>query len=97
VKAVSVSAELLNLERAVQGVADRLDVTTIDTPVTEEHQRQATAVLNLIACRLRDLGRAARGRFAADLFWTHFNSADEDADGEDFVIYPPAPQSKVRK
>jgi len=93
VKAVSVSAELLVLQRAVQGVADRLDVETNDSPVSDEHQRQANAILNLVACRIRDLGRAARGRLPVELFWAPYNAAidTKDANEEDLILYEPEP------
>lgn len=55
VKAVSVSAELLALERAVQLAADRCDVTTLDDPLTADAQRQVVAVLTLVAVRLKVL------------------------------------------
>jgi hypothetical protein len=55
VKTVSDSAELLALERAIQRVANHLDVTTIDDPLTDNAQRQVVAVLTLVGFRLRDL------------------------------------------
>lgn len=95
-KAVSVSAELLVLQRAVQHVTDRLDVEKIDDPVSDDDQRQAAAVLNLVACRLRDLGRAARGRMPVELFWAPYNAAIEGSEEEDLVLYEPEPISKKK-
>lgn len=94
VKAVSVSAELLLLQRAVQHVADLLDIEKIDHPVSEESQRQSAAVLNLVACRLRDLGRAARGRLPVELFVAPHNEAVDDSGAEDLILYVEAPSKK---
>lgn len=96
-KAVSVSAELLALERAVQLVADRCDVTTIDDPLTDDAQRQVVAVLTLVAVRLRDLGRAARGRLPVELFWAPHNDADPSSDQEDVILYEVAPATRKRR
>jgi hypothetical protein len=54
VKAISDSAELLALERAVQRVANRLDVKTIDDPLTVDAQHRLVAELNLVPVRLMD-------------------------------------------
>lgn len=99
-KAVSVSAELLILQRAVQGVADSLDVENFDSPVSDDHQRQVVAMLNLIATRLRDLGRAARGSLPVEKFWAPHNAVVEDIgeDVEDVILYPvPPPVARPRK
>ena len=92
-KAVSVCAELLVIQRAVQGVADSLDVETFDAPVSDARQRQVVATLNLIACRLRDLERAARGSIPVERFWAPHNAAGEGTgeDVEDVILYPAAP------
>lgn len=94
--AVSVSAELLVLQRAVQQVADILDVEKIDNPLSEDAQRQTAAVLNLVACRIRDLGRAARGRLPVELFIAPHNEAVAGAEGEDVILYPEAPPKRSR-
>jgi hypothetical protein len=85
-KAVSVSAELLVLQRSVQGVADILDVQKVDNPVSDDAQRQVVALLSLVAVRLRDLGRVARGRMPVELFWAPHNQADAMEDLEDLVL-----------
>lgn len=94
-RAVSVSAELLVLHRAVQLVADSLDVEKIDHPVSDDAQRQVVSVLNLVAVRLRDLGRAARGRLPVELFWAPHNEAmdTKEANEEDLILYEPPPVS----
>jgi hypothetical protein len=93
VKAISVSAELLVIQRAVQGVADILDVENVGHPVSDDAQRQAVATLNLVAVRLRDLGRAARGRMPVELFWAPHNAAldTKAANEEDVILYEPVP------
>ena len=94
-KAISVSAELLVIQRAVQHVADSLDVEKIDHPVSDDAQRQVVAVLNLVAIRLRDLGRAARGRLPVELFWASHNETvdTKEANEEDIILYELAPLS----
>lgn len=99
-RAVSVSAELLVIQRAVLHVADSLDVEKIDHPVSDDAQRQVVAVLNLVAVRLRDLGRAARGRLPVELFWASYNEAldTKEASEEDVILYELPPVSgKGRK
>jgi hypothetical protein len=97
-KAVSVSAELLVIQRTVQGVADILDVENVDHPVSDDAQRQVVAMLNLVAVRLRDLGRTARGRLPVELFWAGHNDADPSEEQEDLVLYEQPPTgSKVKK
>jgi hypothetical protein len=99
-KAVSVSAELLAIQRAVQHVADSLDVENVDGPVSHDAQRQVVATLNLVTVRLRDLGRAARGRLPVELFWAPHNEAldTKEADEEDLILYElPPVAGKGRK
>jgi len=96
-KAVSVSAELLVIQRAVQHVADSLNVENIDNSVSDDMQRQVVAVLNLVAVRLRDLGRSARGRMPVELFWAPHNDADPSDVQEDLVLYKPAPTDRKGK
>lgn len=93
-RAVSVSAELLVIERAVQSVADRLDVSTLDHPVDDDVRRRAAAVLMLAALRLRDLGRAARGRFPVELLWSPHSGTDPSDDQEDLILYEPVPTGR---
>ncbi len=89
-KAVSICAELVVLQRAVQGVADSLDVETFDAPVSDARQRQVVATLNLISCRLRDLERAARGSIPVEKFFAPHNAAvvGTGEDVEDVILYP---------
>ena len=44
-KAVSVSAELLVIQRAVQHVADSLNIENIDNPVSDDAQRQVVTLV----------------------------------------------------
>jgi len=61
VKAVSVSSELITIQRAVEGAALLVEVGRQGGVEDEETGALASAVLAIAACRLRDLGRAARG------------------------------------
>jgi hypothetical protein len=96
-KPVSVSAELLVIQRAVEGVADFLDVANVDNPVSDDAQRQVVATLNLVAVRLRDLGRTARGRMPVEFFWAGHNDADPSEEQEDLILYEPAPTGSKGK
>lgn len=93
-KAVSVTGELLVIERAIEAVADRLDVEAIDDPLTDDAQRRAVAVLRLASVRLRDLSRAARGRLPVGLFWAPHNGSDPSDEREDLILYEPAPSGR---
>ena len=98
-KAISVSAELLAIQRAVQHVADSLDVENVDRSVSHDAQRQVVGVLNMVAVRLRDLGRAARGRLPVELFWASHNEAvdTKEANEEDLILYEPPPTGSKGK
>ena len=96
-KSISVSAELLVIQRAVQGVADFLDIENFDHPLSDDAKRQAAATLNLVAVRLRDLGRAARGRMPVELFWARHNDAEPSDEQEDLILYEPAPTGSKGK
>jgi hypothetical protein len=79
---VSVGAELAVLHRAVQGVADSLDVEKIEPDA--EAAKQASAVLNLIASRLRHLRRAIVGaEDPVSLVAPHNVVTDEPLPGDD--------------
>lgn len=90
-KAVSVSAELAVLQRAVEGAAALVELDRQGGLEGEDGRANVVAILALVSCRLRDLGRAARGSLDAKDFWAPHNSIIEGSDAEDLVIYPPTP------
>lgn len=96
-KAVSVSAELTTIQRAVEGAALLVEVGRQGGVENEDTGALASAILALAAVRLRDLGRAARGTLDAEVVWAPHNAAAEDADGEDVVLYPVSRKDAVKK
>jgi hypothetical protein len=80
-------------------VADSLNVQNIDNPASDDAQRQVVATLNLVAVRLRDLGRAARGRLPVELFWAPHKTAldTREATVEDLILYEPPPTGSTVK
>ena len=93
-KAVSVSAELTAIQRAVEGAALLVEVDRQGGVAGEDSKPLVAAILALASCRLRDLGRAARGSLDVEFFWAPHNAADADGDGEDLILYPAAPKSR---
>ncbi len=98
-RAVSVSNELAVLQRAVEGASLLVEVARHGGVEGEESAPQVAAILALVSCRLRDLGRAARGTLDAERFWAPHNAVVEptDSDQEDLVLYPAAPPAKPRR
>jgi hypothetical protein len=97
VKAVSVSAELITIERAVEGAALIIEVGRQGGVEDEDTGALASAVLALAAVRLRDLGRAARGTLDAEAFWARHNATVEDNEGEELILHPaPPPRRRGR-
>ncbi|HYD51670.1 MAG TPA: hypothetical protein VEA99_03540 [Gemmatimonadaceae bacterium] len=84
-KAVSVSSELITIQRAVEGAALLVEVGRQGGVEDEDTGALASAVLAIAACRLRDLGRAARGMLDVESFWAPHNAAAE-APGRDVVL-----------
>lgn len=95
-KAVSVSAELAVIQRAVEGAALLVEVGRHGGVEGEDTGALVSAVLALAACRLRDLGRAARGTLDASILWSEHSAAIEGSDEEDLILYP-VEQAKRRK
>lgn len=83
-KNVSVSDELHTLERAVQAARD-LARHAEETPDEEVRFTQPNigAVLDLVAARLHDFGRAVRGEIDPQLFMAPHNRVDEVLDEDD--------------
>ncbi len=98
-RAVSVSNELATLQRAVEGANLLVEVARHGGVEDEDSAPQVVAILALISCRLRDLGRATRGTLAAEAFWAPHNAVVESGakDQEDLILYPAVPPSKMRR
>ena len=80
--AVSLAAELAVLARAVNGLARFLDVEEAGV-VTEDHQREAVALLGLLGARLWQLRRASVGAQDPKSLLAPFNEADAPRAGDD--------------
>lgn len=93
-KAVSVSAELTAIQRAVEGAALLVEIDRQGGIESEDSRPFVAAILALAACRLRDLGRAGRGSLDVETFWAPHNAAVDDSDEEDLILYPASPRSK---
>jgi len=93
-KAVSVSAELTTIQRAVEGAALLIEVGRQGGVEGEDAGALASAVLALATCRLRDLGRAGRGTLRVEDFWAAHGAAVDGSDMEDMVLYPAKPEAK---
>ena len=98
-KAVSVSAELMVIERAVEGAALLIEVDRQGGVEGEDARPLVSAILSLTAVRLRDLGRAARGSLDVEAFWTQLNAAldSKAANEEDLILYPAVPERRSKK
>lgn len=99
-KAVSVSAELLVIQRAVEGAALLVEVDRHGGVEGEDARPLAAANLSLAAVRLRDLGRAGRGSLDVATFWAPHNAAagTREANEEDLILYEPVQTgSKTRR
>ena len=80
IKDVSLAAELDVLARAVQGLTRLLDVNEV---ATEDHQREAVALLHLLGARLGHLRRAVLGAEDPRTLLTPFNAADPPNPNDD--------------
>jgi hypothetical protein len=97
VKAVSVSAELTTIQRAVEGAGLLVEIGRQGGVEDEDTGALASAILALASVRLRDLGRAARGTLDAEVLWAPHNAAVEDTDEEDVILYPVSRKDAVKK
>jgi len=95
VKAVSVSAELTTIQRAVEGAALLVEVGRHGGVENEDTGALVSAILALAAVRLRDLGRAGRGTLDVESFWAPHGAAVDDSDMEDLILYPAKPSRQV--
>ena len=86
IKALSLSAELAVLARAVQGLARFLDADE-GGGLNEDHQREAVALLGLLGARLWQLRRAVVGAQDPKSLLAPFNEADAPRPGDDPDIY----------
>lgn len=96
-KAVSVSAELLVIQRAVEAAALVVEVGRQGGVEGEDTGALASAVLALTACRLRDLGRTCRGTLAVEQFRSAHNASVDDSSEEDVILYPVAPGPRAKR
>lgn len=87
VKAVSISAELDTIQRAVEGAGLLVEVGRHGGVEGEDTGAFVSAVLALAACRLRDLGCAARGTLDPEVLSAPHNTV-VDAEAEDAVLRP---------
>ena len=81
-KVVSLGAELILLTRAIQGVANFLDVGEIGG-LTEEQKRQAVAILVVVASRVVQLRRAVIGAEDPRMLLAPHNEAEDPRPGDD--------------
>ena len=94
-KAVSVSAELTTIQRAVDGAALLVEVDRHGGVAGEDVRPMVAAILALASVRLRDLGKACRGSLDVATFWAPHGDAADGSDEEDLVLYrAPAPKPK---
>jgi hypothetical protein len=97
VKAVSVSAELTTIQRAIDGAITLVELDRQGGLEDEDNCANVAAILALASCRLRDLGRAGRGSLDVETFWSRYSAADPDDDLEDLVLYPATREGKAKK
>jgi hypothetical protein len=99
-KVVSLGAELAVLARAVQGVANFLDVGEIGN-LPEEQKREAVAMLAVIASRVVQLRRSVIGAQDPKTLLAPHNGAEEPRRGDDPDIllrpWPDASRARLRK
>ena len=96
VKSVSVSAELATLQRAVDGALALVELDRQGGLEGEDGRANVGAILALVSCRLRDLGRVAHGTLDVDVIFAPHNAAVDGADAEDLVLHPHAPAGRAR-
>lgn len=90
-KAVSVSAELTTIERAVEGAGLLVEIGRQGGIEGEDSGAFVAAVLALAAVRLRDLGRATRGTLGIEVLWAPHNAAVDGGEEEDLILHPVKP------
>lgn len=96
VKAVSVSTELDTIQRAVEGAALLVEVGRHGGVEGEDTGAFVSAILALATCRLRDLGRAARGTLDPEVLSAPHNVLADTA-SEDVVLHARSGAAKRRK
>lgn len=90
VRAVSVSHELTTIQRAVEGAAVLIEIGRQGGLEGDDVGGFASAILALVACRIRDLGRACRGTLDTRVFSAPHNLPVEGHEAEDVILYPAA-------
>jgi hypothetical protein len=95
---VSVGSELLTLEHAIEGVAALVEVQRHGgLEEGDDIERGVSALLALVGCRVRDLGRVVRGAMPADLFLARHNESLGAMAGHDpDLLAPAAPRRACR-
>lgn len=95
---LSVGSELLTLEHAVEGVAALVEVQRHGgLEESEDLDRAVAALLALVGCRTRDLGRVIRGSLSPDLFLARHNEAlGGTVEGDDSDVVLPAARRAAR-
>jgi hypothetical protein len=96
VKAVSVSAVLDTIQRAVEGAGLLVEVKRHGGVEGEDTEAFVSAVLALAACRLRDVGRAARGTLDPEVLSAPHNTIVDTA-AEDVVLHPRGGDAKRKR
>jgi len=94
-KAVSLAAELAVLTRVTQGVADFLDADE-GGGVSEDHQREAVAMLRLLGARLGQLRRVVVGAQDPKALLAPFNEAEAPGAGDLDIVLRPWPDGATR-
>lgn len=96
-KAVSVSAELTTVQRAIDGATTLVELDRQGGLEDEDNRANVAAILALASCRLRDLGRAGRGSLDVETFWARHSAAVDDNELEDLILYPAKPAGRSKK
>lgn len=96
-RVVSVSSELITIQRAVDGAALLVEVGRQGGVEDEDCAALVSAVLALASCRLRDLGRAARGTLDLNSFWAPHSAANEVPGEMEIVLRPVTPGHQARR
>lgn len=99
-KPVSASYEIATLKNAVEGAITLIELHRLGGLEDEDIEKSVVALLGLVACHLRDLGRVMRGAFDVEQFAALFNAAPDDgveAAEKDVILgtaLPKGPRSK---
>lgn len=96
-KAVSLSNEIITLQRAIEGAATLAELGRQGGLEDEDTEALISAILALVSCRMRDLGRAARGTLNVELFWAPHNAAIEVPGEQDVLMRLTAPVAKRKR